>query len=514
MIHDQDWAEQVAAWQAGQAAFWAGILDRPEQVSPGGMGGADAWAFERMAAAWRDAGAWVGGQHGENGAHGPDAAALADLWATLAALQRMLVRTWEDASADFLAACRSPALAAERWAEIRALWFRTAERAFLTLLRRPAYAAAQADLLRAVGRAWAGLPDEARAALRANWRAWQTGAETLQRLAPVPLAEARTPGDVIWREGKTSLTRHRALTGPRPVPPVLIAHGLIGRQTMVDLMPDRSLVRRLLAAGVDVHVLDWGDAGAEDAGRGLDHYAGRQLGRAIGAALAASGAERLVLMGICQGGTLAAAHAARWPGRLAGLITAVAPIDFHADALDPDPSHGLLNLWIRALAPEDIDRLIAIDGALPGPLMGAVFDLLNPVATLRKYTVDLFQQTPDSLPIFLAMERWIADRPDLPGALARTWLVDLYQENALVRGALTLAGQAVRLSAIEAPVLNVFATRDHIIPAPSAKALAAHIPAARYRELALPTGHIGTFVSARAQPVLAPAIVEWLDTLP
>jgi polyhydroxyalkanoate synthase len=281
---------------------------------------------------------------------------------------------------------------------------------------------------------------------------------------------------------------------------------------MTDLTPERSLVRNLLAAGVDVFVLDWGDAGPEDAGNGFGHYAGDLLGQAVDAVLAESGAARAVLFGICQGGTMAACHAALDNGRLSGLIVAVTPIDFHADVHDADPAHGLLNVWVRSLTEDDLDALIALDGNLSGELMGIVFNQLNPVRTIAKYVVEFPEAAaePRALATFLAMERWLADRPDLPGAVARSWLVELYRRNALVAGKFSPAGTPVDLRRIGVPVLNVFATGDHIIPPPCSRALGRLVDPRRYEELALPTGHVGVFVSARSQVLLAPAIVSWL----
>ena len=43
-------------------------------------------------------------------------------------------------------------------------------------------------------------------------------------------------------------------------------------------------------------------------------------------------------------------------------------------------------------------------------------------------------------------------------------LKDLYQANQLVKGEFRLGGRMVKLGEIEAPVLNVFAKDDHIIP--------------------------------------------------
>jgi polyhydroxyalkanoate synthase len=159
--------------------------------------------------------------------------------------------------------------------------------------------------------------------------------------------------------------------------------------------------------------------------------------------------------------------------------------------------------------------LIALDGNLSGEVMGVVFNQLNPVRTIAKYTVEFpaAATDPHALATFLAMEKWLADRPDLPGPLARAWLIELYQRNALVAGRFAPGGRPVDLRRIGVPVLNVFATGDHIIPPPCSRALGRLIDPMRYQELALPTGHVGVFVSARAQALLAPAMVDWLASL-
>ena len=57
----------------------------------------------------------------------------------------------------------------------------------------------------------------------------------------------------------------------------------------------------------------------------------------------------------------------------------------------------------------------------------------------------------------------------------KQWLKDLYQENRLVDGSFELSGRKVDLKSITAPVLNVFALDDHIIPPDCSRALGAKI---------------------------------------
>jgi polyhydroxyalkanoate synthase len=328
---------------------------------------------------------------------------------------------------------------------------------------------------------------------------------------------ATTPKEEVWRDGRIRLYRYRptAAASPNPGPhlgPMLILQGMIGRQSVTDLEPSRSLVARLLEAGADLFVLDWGNPGRADRYADFTDYAEYHLGDAIAAARAASGARKLALFGICEGGVIAACHAARHPEAVKGLALAVTPIDFHADMSDPDPHSGLLNVWVRSLPKQLLLDMIEERGNLSGQLTGALFQQLAPARTLAKYTSGLVEMADDrdALDTFLRMEKWLADRPDHPGAAAKEWLIGLYHENRLVRGEFMIAGEPVDLAAIACPVLNIFGAEDHIIPPSCIRALGRILAGKDYEELEVPTGHVGVFVSRRAQQMVPPAIIRWL----
>jgi len=57
---------------------------------------------------------------------------------------------------------------------------------------------------------------------------------------------ATTPKDEVWRDGRFSLCRYRPVVARPRLGPLVILHGLVGRHTMTDLEPGRSLVERLL----------------------------------------------------------------------------------------------------------------------------------------------------------------------------------------------------------------------------------------------------------------------------
>ena len=62
----------------------------------------------------------------------------------------------------------------------------------------------------------------------------------------------------VWRSGKLRLYRYRSIAKPAGTAPLLIVYALVNRPSMMDLQEDRSLIRGLLAQGLDVYLIDWG----------------------------------------------------------------------------------------------------------------------------------------------------------------------------------------------------------------------------------------------------------------
>ena len=322
-----------------------------------------------------------------------------------------------------------------------------------------------------------------------------------------------TPKTLVMRRDKVELFRYTPLTEQKVRTPVLLAYGLIGRYTMADLQEDRSLVRSLFRQGLDLWLVDWGQPNRSERWLTIDDYVDDYIHAAVERVCRETGHDKITLLGICEGGVFTTCYAALNPDRVKGLVLTITPIDFHADRDDPDTHHGFLNVWTRSLDRADIDRLVDVYGGLPGEFMSSVFSLMTPMRSLTKYNIDLIDVIDDEAKLmnFLRMEKWLADRPAHPGEAAKQWLKDLYQDNKLVKGEFELSGRRVDLSKLIAPVLNVFALNDHIIPPTCSRALGAHLGTKDYSEIELPGGHVGLFVSSKSQGSLSKGISEWLS---
>jgi len=338
------------------------------------------------------------------------------------------------------------------------------------------------------------------------------GSEILRSVKDQEVEVGTTPKTEVFRSDKTVLYRYDPVAEPTVRTPVLVVYGLVGRYTMADLQEDRSLVRNLLAQGIDLYAVDWGNPTRADRWLTIDDYVDDYLASCVDHICDAHGIDQVNLLGICEGGVFTTCYAALHPERVRNLILTITPIDFHADQAEGRADHGFINLWTRSLDKEDVDRLIEANGNLPGELMSFVFSSMTPLASLTKYNLGMLDVIDDEKKLmnFLRMEKWLQDRPHHPGEAAKQWLGDLYQDNKLVKNQFVLSGRKVELPNITMPVLNIYAENDHIIPPQTSRALGGLVGTDDYTEIGLPGGHVGVFVSGKSQGVLGKGITDWL----
>ena len=310
---------------------------------------------------------------------------------------------------------------------------------------------------------------------------WSCGKTTLYRYLPVPTAAAEGERD-----------------GARPL---LICFALVNRPYVLDLQPDRSLVRRLLEAGLDVYLIDWGDPDETDRGVDLEEYIGRRLGGSVRHILESHACDTLDLLGVCQGGVLSLCYSALNPGQIANLITVTTPVDFHTP-------ENLLSKWVRSLDTE----LLEAAGNVPGEVLNGLFLSLMPFRLTQQKYVRLLTEQSDQRAVedFVRMERWIFDSPPQAAAALAQFVRWFYQENRLIRGTLAIGGRRVSLKDVRQPLLNLYALDDHIVPPEACAALERYVGSRDYTAYAVPTGHIGMYVSRAARVEIPAKIISWL----
>lgn len=311
-----------------------------------------------------------------------------------------------------------------------------------------------------------------------------------------------TPKEEVYREDKLVVYRFRGERAPTARVPTLIVYALVNRPYMVDLQDDKSLVRNLLAQGEDVYLIDWGYPDRADRWLTLDDYINGYIRRSVDAVARKTGVERINILGICQGGAFSLCFSAIYPQKVKNLITMVTPVDFHT----PD---NMLSNWTRNM---DADLFVNTIGNVPADLMNWCYLTLKPMRLLQQKYVGMVDILDDKAELenFLRMEKWIFDSPDQAGEAFRQFMRDFYQGNKLLKGGLRIGDRAVDLKNITMPVLNIFAEQDHLVPPDASRALKDVVGSKDYTQIAFKGGHIGIYVSGRAQREVPPAIHEWL----
>ena len=271
--------------------------------------------------------------------------------------------------------------------------------------------------------------------------------------------------------------------------PVLFIPSLINPPNVLDLGPEKSLLRWLAGQGHHVLLLDWGwdvesRRGLSVAGH-VEHVILPLVGE-IG--------EPPALVGYCLGGTMAVAAAALAKAR--SLATIAAPWQFAG--FPDDARHALAQLWLRS------EPAVQSLGVLPMEVLQSAFWRLDPARTVAKFEAfAAMEPGGERARAFVALEDWANDGPPLPEAAARELFEGFLRDDLPGANAWRVAGERIDPTRLPCPLLNIVSTTDRIVPPASA------IRAGE--RLELDRGHVGMVVGGQARESLWEPLGRWLS---
>lgn len=312
-----------------------------------------------------------------------------------------------------------------------------------------------------------------------------------------------TPSDVVWQRGPALLRRYQRSSPAGFRQPVLAFSGLVGRPYCFDLTPTNSFVRRLLEAGFDAYVLDWGTPGVTESEFTLETYLSELLPSAIAAVLHESGSDDLSMLGYCMGGDMALVALAGNAGLpVRNLVVMTTAIDFAEMGPVTD-----------ALRAGQVDPVILIDesGNVPPKTIESAFKIRRPTSDVVQW-VNLLQHLWDDehMAAYQAMGWWVSEHVPMAGAAFRQVVDQWVLDNGLREDRLRLDGRRIRLGDIRVPTLAVVALRDDIVPPAAALPIKDALTGTKVELLPIDTGHTGTTTGRTAATVTMPKLVAWL----
>lgn len=313
--------------------------------------------------------------------------------------------------------------------------------------------------------------------------------EGLKRYQEAPRSQ---PMPALTEAGRKGGVRLMRVGGPDTGHPLVVVPSLINAPAVLDLAPDRSLVRYLAEEGFRTYMIDWGAMGRSERRLGL---AGLVSARLVPLLKALD--EPIRLAGYCLGGTLALAAGHLLGERLERLALIASP--WHFDGFPPSARTHAMQTWQAA---RPVGQAL---GAVPVSLLNPLFWSLDEEAVVTKFEA-LSRRPPDDPHIgwFAAVEDWANSGAPLTCPAARDLFVHGFGTDRIGRGGWRVGGQRITPEAITAPIFDVGATRDRIVPP------AARIRRAGIQRCDVPSGHVGMVVGSGARAALWEPLSNWL----
>ncbi len=274
------------------------------------------------------------------------------------------------------------------------------------------------------------------------------------------------------------------------------------RATIADFTTGHSIVAALRDSGIgNVYVTDWQPATSEMRYKSLDSYFSDLN------VLVDSLPPPVDIIGLCQGGWMALAYAARFPHKVRKLVLAGAPVDIESGT-------SALSALAARVPAGMFEHFVEIGN---GTISGArVLEILAPGGVNEAYMRLTLQIPPDMPADHLAALReafdvWFWTTIDIPGRYYLDVVERIFKQNQLAASRLEVLGKAAVLSRVECPMLLVAADTDEFVAVEqlfAAGRLAG--PAAKVRTITVPGNHLGLFVGADSVRDTWPEIGRWL----
>ena len=237
---------------------------------------------------------------------------------------------------------------------------------------------------------------------------------------------------------------------------IVIAPYALHRANVADFASEHSVIETLLREGTTrLFLVDWRSAVPERRFDSIDTHLAE-----LNVAVDDVGRKAPVaLVGLCQGGWLAAAFAARFPKKICALALVGAPIDI---AAEPSALSGMANATPAAI----IDELVKLgDGLLLGRLLLASWPLAQASST---EICELLQCSDvprmiDADGLIHRFMQWNQDVMDLPGVFYRQTFEWIFRENRLARRQFRALGETIDLAQVECPLFLLAAREDEVV---------------------------------------------------
>ncbi len=269
---------------------------------------------------------------------------------------------------------------------------------------------------------------------------------------------AVTPGKVVYQCRMFQLIQYTPTTEKVFKRPLLVVPPWINKFYIMDLQPKNSLLRWLVAQGHTVFVVSWINPDESFSEIGFEDYLTDGVLHATDMVEQITGESEINAIGYCIGGTLLSTSLAymktKGDARIKNATYFTTMIDFS------EP--GELGVFIDEEQISNLEAQMEKEGYLEGSSMAGAFNLMRANDLIWSFYINNYLLGNDPRPFDLLY--WNSDSTRMPAKMHSWYLRNMYLENRLCKGEISIQGTPIDLSTIEIPTCFVSAVEDHIAP--------------------------------------------------
>ncbi len=270
---------------------------------------------------------------------------------------------------------------------------------------------------------------------------------------------ATAPGKVIYQNQLMQLICYEPEENSYSVP-LLITPPWINKYYVLDLTPEKSLIKWLTSKGYQVFIISWRNPDESMSHINFQDYMNQGVIEALTHITDRFGYEKVNLLGYCLGGTLNATAAAYLKQHGRGDL--INSLSFFATLLDFSIP-GDLGIFTSEKYLSRIKENMRENGYFSGNDMRTLFSLLRSNEMIWSFFVNnyLLGKTPFPFDILY----WNSDSTNLPAAMHEFYLENMYNKNLLAKpGGLRINDTKIDLSRLNYDSFFLSTKEDHITP--------------------------------------------------
>jgi polyhydroxyalkanoate synthase len=269
---------------------------------------------------------------------------------------------------------------------------------------------------------------------------------------------AITPGKVIFQNELIELIQYTPTTKTVAQEPVLIVPAWIMKYYILDLSPEKSLVKYLVDQGKTVFMISWKNPEKEDKELCLDDYLKSGFFAALDVVKAIAPDTKINAAGYCIGGTLLSIGAAALARENDDILNSITLFAAQVDFTEP----GEIKRFLGASQLSFLDSMMWTDGFLEAASMGNAFKALRAEDMVYNPAIERYYLGRETKPNDLMA--WNADGTRMPAKMHSRYLKELFMENKLASCKFVVDGKPVAIQDIRTPFFVVGTTTDHVAP--------------------------------------------------